>query len=90
MSDKATLTSSIFNAIMTFSSGVLRSKKTVSRVSEKVPSHLLQRKMRRLPLVFGEAPMLLRYDLKKGSSKMRLMKTSLATLRLLWKRRIGR
>ena len=47
-------------------------------------------KMRRLPLVFGEAPMLLRYDLKKGSSKMRLMKTSLATLRLLWKRRIGR
>jgi len=40
-------------------------------------------KMRRLPLVFGEVPMLLRYDLKKGSSKMRLMKTSLATLGLL-------
>jgi len=47
-------------------------------------------KMRRLPLVFGEVPMLLRYDLKKGSSKMKLMKTSLATLGLLWKRRLGR
>src|SRR4029450_13897389 len=42
MSDKATLTSSIVSAIMTLSSGVLRSKKTVSRVSEKVPSHLPQ------------------------------------------------
>lgn len=46
-------------------------------------------KMRRLPLVFGEVPLLLRYDLKQGRSKMRLMKTSLATLRLVWRRRIG-
>ena len=50
MSPSATLTSSIFKAIMTFSSGVLRSKKTVSRVSEKGRSHSLQRKIRRLPL----------------------------------------
>ena len=47
---KRDLTSSIFKAIMTFSSGVLRSKKTVSRVSEKGRAHLLQQKMRRLPL----------------------------------------
>jgi dolichol-phosphate mannosyltransferase len=46
-------------------------------------------KMRRLPLVFGEVPMRLRYDLKRGASKMRLLQTSLATLRLLWKRRLG-
>jgi dolichol-phosphate mannosyltransferase len=46
-------------------------------------------KMRRLPLAFGEIPMLLRYDLKKSGSKMRIARTSFATLRLLWKRRIG-
>src|SRR4029434_9142990 len=50
ISERATLTSSIFKAIMTFSSGVLRSKKTVSRVSEKGRVHWLQQKMRRLPL----------------------------------------
>jgi dolichol-phosphate mannosyltransferase len=44
-------------------------------------------KMRRLPLIFGEVPMILRYDLKLGSSKMRLMKTTLDTLRLLFNRR---
>jgi dolichol-phosphate mannosyltransferase len=46
-------------------------------------------KMRRLPLVFGEVPMLLRYDLKKSGSKMRLARTSFDTLRLVWKRRMG-
>lgn len=47
-------------------------------------------KLRRLPLVFGEVPLVLRYDLKRGPSKMRLWKTSVQTLRLLWARRIGR
>ena len=46
-------------------------------------------KLRKLPLIFGEVPLILRYDLKRGQSKMRLMKTSKNTLRLLWKRRLG-
>jgi dolichol-phosphate mannosyltransferase len=45
-------------------------------------------KLRRLPLIFGEVPMILRYDLKRGSSKMRLTRTALKTLRLLWQRRV--
>ncbi len=45
-------------------------------------------KLRKLPLIFGEVPMILRYDLK-GESKMRLVKTSAGTLRLLLKRRFG-
>jgi dolichol-phosphate mannosyltransferase len=45
-------------------------------------------KLRRLPVIFGEAPMILRYDLKVDS-KMRLLKTSAGTLRLLLKRRLG-
>jgi dolichol-phosphate mannosyltransferase len=44
-------------------------------------------KLRRLPLIFGEVPMILRYDLKRGSSKMRIMKTAWNTLRLLCLRR---
>ncbi len=44
------LTKSILRASITFSSGVLRSKKTVSRVSEKLHWQTLQRKIRRLPL----------------------------------------
>lgn len=47
-------------------------------------------KLRRLPLIFGEVPMILRYDLKRGSSKMRIFKTAAGTLRLLWLRRLGR
>jgi dolichol-phosphate mannosyltransferase len=47
-------------------------------------------KLRRLPLIFGEVPLLLRYDLKLGQSKMNLTKTSLQTLLLLWARRLGR
>jgi dolichol-phosphate mannosyltransferase len=47
-------------------------------------------KLRRLPLIFGEVPLILRYDLKRGSSKMRLFRTSVQTLRLLWVRRLGR
>jgi dolichol-phosphate mannosyltransferase len=46
-------------------------------------------KLRELPLIFGEVPLLLRYDLKRGPSKMRLMKTSLSTLGLLWRRKRG-
>ena len=46
-------------------------------------------KLRKLPLIFGEVPLILRYDLKRGPSKMRLVKTSVSTLRLLWTRRLG-
>jgi hypothetical protein len=34
-------------------------------------------------------PLILRYDLKRGPSRMRLMKTSAHTLRLLWRRKMG-
>ena len=37
-------------------------------------------KLRKLPLIFGEVPLILRYDLKRGQSKMRMMKTSMNTL----------
>lgn len=46
-------------------------------------------KMRKLPVVFGEVPLVLRYDLKKGPSKLPAMKTIKATLRLLWQHRFG-
>ena len=44
-------------------------------------------KLRRLPLVFSEVPMVLRYGLKRGMSKMRIARTAAGTLRLLWARR---
>jgi len=44
-------------------------------------------KLRRLDLRFGEVPMTLRYDLKLGKSKMRILKTALGTLRLIWLRK---
>ena len=50
MSDRATVTRSIFSAMSTCSSGVLRSKKTVSGVSEKGFSQAPHRKIRRFPL----------------------------------------
>jgi dolichol-phosphate mannosyltransferase len=47
-------------------------------------------KMRRMPnLVFGEVPLVLRYDLKQGESKMRLFRTARKTLRLLFERKLG-
>jgi len=46
-------------------------------------------KMRKLPVMFGEVPLVLRYDLKKGPSKLPAMKTIKATLRLLWKHRFA-
>ena len=46
-------------------------------------------KLRRMDLVFGEVPMILRYDLKGGASKMRIARTVANTLRLMLKRRFG-
>jgi dolichol-phosphate mannosyltransferase len=41
-------------------------------------------------LIFGEAPLILRYDMKQGASKMDIGKTTAATLRLIVSRRLGR
>ncbi len=41
-------------------------------------------------LVFGEAPLILRYDLKTGASKMDLAATTKGTLKLIVQRRLGR
>ena len=46
-------------------------------------------KLRKLDVIFGEAPMILRYDLKRGASKMRVARTIRQTLSLLAKRRLG-
>ena len=45
-------------------------------------------KMSRLGLRFGEVPIVLRYDRKKGGSKMRVLRTSWKTLLLLMRRRL--
>lgn len=46
-------------------------------------------KIRKIPnVVFGEVPLILRYDLKKGESKMRLFRTARKTLLLLCKRKL--
>ena len=47
-------------------------------------------KLRTLDVIFGEAPMILRYDRKLGPSKMRVANTILQTLLLVMKRRFGR
>jgi dolichol-phosphate mannosyltransferase len=46
-------------------------------------------KLRRMDVVFGEAPLILRYDLKRGVSKMRMFRTARQTLALLIRRRLG-
>ena len=46
-------------------------------------------KMRRFGFIFGEVPMLLRYDQKQGGSKMQVGKTMWLSLKLLMKRRLG-
>jgi dolichol-phosphate mannosyltransferase len=46
-------------------------------------------KLRNMDVIFGEAPMILRYDLKRGASKMRVARTIRQTLWLLIKRRLG-
>jgi dolichol-phosphate mannosyltransferase len=47
-------------------------------------------KLRRIGVIFAEVPMLLRYDLKDGESKMRVFRTARNTLALLARRRLGR
>ena len=47
-------------------------------------------KLRRMGATFGEAPLVLRYDLKRGASKMKLGPTTLGTLALLVRHRIGK
>ncbi len=46
-------------------------------------------KLRRMNLRFGEVPLVLRYDLKAGKSKMRVTRTIFKTLILMFKRRFG-
>jgi dolichol-phosphate mannosyltransferase len=46
-------------------------------------------KLRRMNLIFGEVPFILRYDWKEGGSKMNVSKTVWDTLALLWRRRFG-
>ena len=46
-------------------------------------------KMRKFQFVFGEVPLLLRYDQKQGVSKMAVGSTVWLTLKLLLKRRLG-
>ncbi len=47
-------------------------------------------KLRRMHLIFGEVPFVLRYDQKEGGSKMNVPRTVKDTLLLMWKRRLGR
>ena len=46
-------------------------------------------KLRRMNLIFGEVPFILRYDWKEGGSKMNVTRTVQDTLGLMWKRRLG-
>ncbi len=46
-------------------------------------------KLGKMNIVFGEVPIILRYDMKEGQSKMNLTSTSKKTLLLLFKRRFG-
>lgn len=46
-------------------------------------------KLRRQGVLFGEAPLRLRYDQKGGESKMRVFKTIWLTLKLLGRHRVG-
>lgn len=47
-------------------------------------------KLRTMGVIFGEVPLILRYDLKGGASKLRISTTILRTLRLALRRRLGR
>lgn len=44
-------------------------------------------KLRTMPVIFGEVPFILRYDLKEGDSKMNVKSTVLKTFKLIVKRR---
>ena len=46
-------------------------------------------KLRRMHLIFGEVPLILRYDYKEGASKMDVSRTVRDTLSLMWKRRFA-
>lgn len=46
-------------------------------------------KLRRMNLIFGEVPFILRYDYKEGGSKMNVPRTVRDTLTLVLKRRLG-
>jgi hypothetical protein len=45
-------------------------------------------KLRKMDLSFGETPIILRYDLKEGQSKMRVVSTIRQTVVLALKRRL--
>ncbi|MBM4035759.1 MAG: glycosyltransferase family 2 protein [Planctomycetes bacterium] len=47
-------------------------------------------KLRTMGVIFGEVPLILRYDLKGGASKLRVGSTIVRTLRLALRRRLGR
>lgn len=47
-------------------------------------------KLRRSPLIFGEVPLILRYDVKESASKMNVPRTIRETLVLLLRERLGR
>lgn len=47
-------------------------------------------KLRRRHLIFGEVPLILRYDLKAGASKMNVPRTVAFTLALMARARLGR
>lgn len=46
-------------------------------------------KLRRMPIIFGEVPFILRYDIKSGASKMDVGRTITRTLGLMARRRFG-
>ena len=46
-------------------------------------------KLRLFPVIIGEAPLILRYDKKSSSSKMRVARTIRQTLKLIVRRRLG-
>jgi len=47
-------------------------------------------KLRRMALIFREVPLILRYDLKEGASKMKVVRTVRRTLGLIVRRRLAR
>jgi len=47
-------------------------------------------KLRKMGAIFGEVPLILRYDLKKGASKLPVGRTIVRTLSLALRRRFGR
>ena len=46
-------------------------------------------KLRKMDLIFREVPFILRYDMKEGSSKMKVAQTILRTFGLMFRRRFG-